>query len=192
MNRFPKSWLSSPQSSRLPVLIVTAAYQAASEYLREQILPLESHTAADEQTGALGDLEITLVGDDRVVTSYEMKTRRVAREDIDRALQKLQNAGVRVDNYIFITTDEVEESVASYAESLYRETGGIEFVILDCIGFLRHFLRLFHRLRLQFLDTYQALVLAEPESAVRQPLKEAFLALRRAAESSYSDELPTL
>jgi DNA adenine methylase len=60
---------------------------------------------------------------------------------------------------------------------------GVELVILDCIGFLRHFLHLFYRLRLQFLEAYQALLLAEPESAVRQPLKEAFLALRQAAES---------
>ena len=59
--------------------------------------------------------------------------------------------------------------------------------MLDCIGFLRHFLHLFHRLRLEFLESYQALLLAEPDSAVRQELKEVFLALRRAAESSLED-----
>jgi hypothetical protein len=32
-------------------------------------------------------------------------------------------------------------------------------------------------------DYKQELVLAEPESAISQPLKEAFLALREAAES---------
>jgi len=73
--------------------------------------------------------------------------------------------------------------VQDYAKSLYEKTGGIEFVILDCINFLRHFLHLFHRLRIQFLDEYQKLVLKEPESAVRQELKQAFLALRQAAES---------
>ncbi len=36
---------------------------------------------------------------------------------------------------------------------------------------------------MQFLEAYQELVLEEPESAVSQPLKEAFLALRQAAES---------
>jgi hypothetical protein len=66
---------------------------------------------------------------------------------------------------------------------LYDQTGGIEIVVLDCIGFLRHFLHLFHRLRMDFLDTYQELLLDEPDSAVSQPLKEAFLALRQAAES---------
>jgi hypothetical protein len=39
------------------------------------------------------------------------------------------------------------------------------------------------RLRINYLAAYQALVLAEPDSAVSQPLKEAFLALRQAAEA---------
>ncbi len=72
----------------------------------------------------------------------------------------------------------------AYAASLYEKTGGVEIVILDCIGFLRHFLRLFHRLRMEFLEEYQKLALNEPESAVSQPLKEAFLALRQAVESN--------
>ena len=42
---------------------------------------------------------------------------------------------------------------------------------------------MFHRLRKAFLEHYQALVLAEPNSAVSSALKEAFLALRQASES---------
>jgi hypothetical protein len=171
-------------ASRLPVLIVTAAYVAASEYLRERALPLESHNAADEQTGSLGDLEITLIGDDHVITSYEMKMRRITRDDIDRALQKIERMGRHIDNYIFITTEPIDPLMQEYAISLYEQTGGVEFVILDCISFLRHFLHLFHRLRGAYLEAYQELLLLEPESAVSQPLKEAFLAMRQAAEST--------
>ncbi|HXZ05551.1 MAG TPA: hypothetical protein VEH81_11995 [Ktedonobacteraceae bacterium] len=109
-----------------------------------------------------------------------MKTRRVTQNDIDRALQKIN---YKIDNYIFITTEDISEQVHDYAASIYERTGGIEVVILDCIGFLRHFLHLFHRLRMLFLEAYQELLLKEPESAVSQPLKEAFLALRQAAES---------
>ncbi len=171
-------------ASRLPVLVVAAAYLAAAKHLGERILPLKSHTAADEQTGAIGDLEITLLGDDNIITSYEMKMKRVTREDIDRSLQKITGfPGKRIDNYIFITTDVIDEQVKDYAASIYERSGGIEVVILDCISFLRHFLHLFYRLRMQFLNYYQELVLVEPESAVNQPLKEAFLALRQAAES---------
>jgi len=175
-------------ASRLPVLIVAAAYTAAEKRLGECARKLQAHTAADIATGALGDVEIMLVNDDKVVTSYEMKMRRVTREDIDHALNKINKSGLRVDNYIFITTDIIEPQVAEYAASLYEQGGGIEFVVLDCIGFLRHFLHLFHRLRQEFLDWYQEFVLAEPESAVRQELKEAFLALRQAAESSTTAE----
>lgn len=40
--------------------------------LKEHILPLTAHNAADEQTGALGDVQITLLGDDKVVTSCKL------------------------------------------------------------------------------------------------------------------------
>ncbi len=171
-------------ASRLPVLVVAAAYQAAQERLGERVLRLTAHNAADEQTGAVGDVQITLLGDDQVVTSYEMKNKAVSKADIDRALQKLAAQGQHVQNYIFITTEAVTEEVREYAASKYGDTGGIEIAILDCIGFLRHFLHLFHRLRREFLDRYQELLLKESDSAVSQPLKEAFLALRQAAESA--------
>ena len=58
-------------SSRLPVLIVAAAYEAAKAKLGERVLNLTAHNAADEQTGAVGDVQITLLNEDKVVTSYE-------------------------------------------------------------------------------------------------------------------------
>ncbi len=168
-------------SSRLPVLVVAAVYQAAALHLGERVLPLEAHNAADSQTGSLGDIQVALINEDKIATVYEMKTRRVERHDIDLAIQKLNR---RIDNYIFITTEEISEQVKDYATTIYARTGGIEFIVLDCVAFLRHFLHLFYRLRMEFLESYQELVLAENESAVRQPLKEAFLALRIAAESA--------
>jgi hypothetical protein len=175
--------LACKNTSRLPVLIVAAAYQSAHHHLGETVLPLHAHNAADEQTGALGDLEITLIGDNKVITCYEMKMKRVTRSDIERALQKIAGREERIDNYLFITTDAIEESVLEYARSIYASSGGIEVSFLDCLGFLRHFLHLFHRLRTDFLNAYQDLVLAESDSAVSQPLKEAFLALRQVAEA---------
>ena len=176
--------LKSPNSSRLPVLVVAAAYDAAKEFLGEKALPLERHNAADKQTGSLGDIQIALVGDDNIVTVYEMKAKRVTRNDIDIALQKMHH---KIDNYIIITTDEIDEQVKTYASSVYAKTGGVELAILDCIGFIRHFLHLFHRIRINYLEAYQRLLLEEPDSAVRQPLKELFLALRIAAETAYAN-----
>lgn len=134
--------LKSPNSSRLPVLVVAAAYEAAKEFLGEKALPLQGHNAADKQTHSLGDVQIALVGDDDVVTVYEMKAKKVTQIDIDIALQKVNR---RIDNYIIITTETIDEQVKRYASSIYARTGGIEFAILDCLEFIRHFLHLFHR-----------------------------------------------
>lgn len=175
--------LKSPHASRLPVLVVAAAYSAASEYLKEKPRPLHAHNAADSQTGSLGDIEITLIDDDSVITSYEMKTKRVTKLDIDLALRKIKENSQEIDNYIFITTDIISEDVSDYARGVHDRTG-VEVVVLDCLSFIRHFLHLFHRLRTAFLDEYQRLLISEPESAVRQELKQSFLALRLAAESS--------
>ena len=167
----------------MPVLVVAAAYQAVSGKLGERALPLKSHNAADEQTGALGDVEICLVNEDRIRTVYEMKMKRVMRNDIDDALAKIARSDPRIDNYLFVTTDLIDDDVRDYAAGLYEQTAGTEIAILDCLGFLRHFLHLFHRSRADFLNAYQSLVLTEPDSAVSAALKEAFLALRQAAES---------
>ncbi|MEM9423544.1 MAG: DNA methyltransferase [Spirochaetota bacterium] len=175
--------LACKNASRLPVLVVAAAYEAAGTRLAENVLPLNSHNAADLQTGSQGDLEICLLGDDAVVTAYEMKMKRVAQEDIDAAVTKVLRESKRIHNYLFVTTDAIDPSVAEYAATFYEKTDGTEIAILDCIGFLRHFLHLFHRVRFDYLNAYQALVLNEPDSAVSQTLKEAFLALRQAAES---------
>jgi len=176
--------LKCPDSSRLPVLVVAAAYHAAQECLKEKILPLTSHNAADLQTGALGDLEVTLINDDHIITSYEMKDQRITKDIIDRTIEKIAKTGKRIDNYIFIATEPVDKEIVEYAESLYEKTYGIEFAILDCMGFLEHFLYLFYRLRTPYINAYQELLLSEPESSVRQDLKEVFLTLRKAAESA--------
>lgn len=175
--------ISLPHTSRLPVLLITAAYRAAQSLLQEKVLDLQSHNAVDTKTGALGDVEITLINDAQVITVYEMKDKKITREDIEIALQKIVSINNTLDNYIFITTKEIDLEVKNYALSLYEETGGIEFALLDCIGFVRHYLHLFHRLRSNFLEEYQSLILSEPESSVSQPVKEAFLSMRQAMET---------
>ncbi len=183
--------LALPKSSRLPVLIVAAAYEAVREYLGERALPLQGHNAADSQTRALSDIQITLRDESNIVTVYEMKAKRVTCEDIEIALQKIASVAQAIDNYIFITTDRIDDEVKDFAATMHAKTG-VEFVILDCLGFLRHFLHLFYRVRMIFLESYQRMVLSEPDSAVNPTLKEAFLSLRLATETgiSQSSEVP--
>jgi SacI restriction endonuclease len=169
-------------SSRLPVLMIAAAYDSVGERFGETRKPLHAHTAADEQTGSFGDVEIVVVNDERICTAYEMKQKRVTVDDIDRAIQKMGNGSQRIDNYLFVTTDHIESVVEEYARVQFDKIGS-EVAIVDCLGFLRHFLHWFHRYRIVFLNAYQALLLAEPDSAVSVPLKSAFLSLRQAAEA---------
>ncbi len=180
--------MALPKSARLPVLVVAAAYEAAEKHLGEHHLPLQGHNAADKQTGALGDVEIVLKDDGDAVTVYEMKAKRVTREDIDIAVQKLATTSQEVDNYIFITTDMIDTEVQEYAATMHGRIG-IEFVLLNCVGFLRHFLHLFYRIRMRFLESYQALLMSEPDSAVNPTLKEAFLALRVATETGITQPI---
>jgi hypothetical protein len=178
-----KQHLACKNSSRLPVLIVAAAYRTAGSRLLENMLPLNAHNSADLQTGSLGDLEICLAGDDLIVTAYEMKMKRVTQTDVDIAVNKITNAPNKIHNYLFITTDVIDPHIAEYAKTFYETTDGTEIAILDCIGFLRHFLHLFHRIRVDYLNTYQEFVMNEPDSAISQTLKEAFLVLRQTAQS---------
>jgi len=175
--------LSCKNASRLPVLIVAAAYVTTGAKLSESMRSLNSHTAADLQTGALGDVEICLSGEDHVVTVYEMKMKQVTHDDIDVAVSKIARTSGKIHNYLFVTTDAIDPIVAGYAAAFYEKTNGTEIAILDCTGFLRHFLHLYHRNRMEYLDAYQKLLLNEPDSAVSQTLKEVFLTLRHNAES---------
>ncbi|HJU56117.1 MAG TPA: hypothetical protein VJ715_16150, partial [Pyrinomonadaceae bacterium] len=183
-----KQHMALPRSARLPVLIIAAAYQAAQEHLGERYLPLQGHTAADKQTGALGDVEIVLKDDGDVITVYEMKAKRVTLGDIEIGVRKIASTSKPIDNYIFITTETIEDEVKEYAASMHARIG-VEFVVLECIGFLRHFLHLFYRIRMQFLEAYQSLLMNEPDSAVNPSLKEAFLALRLATETGVAQPI---
>lgn len=169
-------------SSRLPVLIIAAAYQAVQDLTKEQCKPLYAHNAADSQTGALGDIEIMIEGEDLTVTCYEMKKKKVTADDIAVCKSKIISAKAKIDNYIIITTDKIDFEVINLAKTCYGEIG-VEIAVLDCIGFINHFLHFFHRHRTKFLNNYQELLLSEPDSSVSQPLKEAFLSLRRVAET---------
>jgi hypothetical protein len=175
--------LACKNASRLPVLVVAAAYEAAGNKLSEYLLPLNSHNAADFQTGSLGDVEICLLGDNYVVTAYEMKMKRITKEDIDSAVTKISRASNKIHNYLFVTTEPTDTILVEYASKFYEKLDGTEIAILDCINFLRHFLHMFHRIRSDYINFYQSLVLREPDSSVSQTLKEAFLALRQVAES---------
>ncbi len=103
--------LDCKHAERLPGLAVIAAFKVAKTRLGERALNLTAHNAADEQTGVVGNIHITVLGDDKVVTECEMKSKAVQRGDIDRALQKIIAQRKHVQNYIFISTEPVADDI---------------------------------------------------------------------------------
>lgn len=184
-----KQHLSCPHSSRLPVLIISAAYHTAQDLINKQANALHSHTAADRSTGSVGDIEIVQLITKEIVIVYEVKSRKITSEDINLAVQKLNDLPYshQISQYVFITIEPAEEFLHKVAADLYKKTG-VEFMILDCLEFVKHFLHLFYERRISFLNEYQRLVLEEPESAVSHELKLAFLALRLALTTAASQE----
>lgn len=93
-------------ASRLPVLALTAMYEVLLEeldrYKGKKLNPLESHSAADSQTGAVGDIEI-VNPDGTVFEGVEVKHNIVISEAImDSVKQKI--SGNRIDRYYVLTT----------------------------------------------------------------------------------------
>lgn len=88
--------LKCKNASRLPVLMVSSAYLSVCDKIGETILPLKSHNAADKQTGSLGDVEVTLINDKNIITTYEMKDKKVTKTDINNALNKISNLKIKL------------------------------------------------------------------------------------------------
>jgi hypothetical protein len=169
-------------ASRLPVLAIVALYQILQALLPERVATIHPHQAADQQTETLGDIEIYLRETEQITAVYEVKFKVVMMVDVQQALHKLAHHPMPIQRYLFVTTKPIEIEIERYCASMYRKVG-VEFAVFDCLSFVRTILYLFHPLRVAFLERYQALVLSEPDSGVTQPVKEAFLALRQAAES---------
>lgn len=169
--------MKKPRSSRLPVLVIAAAYDTAKESLGKHYTRLLPHTAADKPTDALGDLEIELSAHERTYIVYEVKDRVITQSDIQNALLKLSERTELPAEYAFVSTKPIPPTVYDYIQSINRQQLAVEIQAYDCLQFLKHFLHLFHEKRMQFLDRYKELVLSEPASAVAQSLKEKLLEL---------------
>ena len=105
-------------SSRLPVLVLEAAYVAVEEKLGQRTRPMKAYSLADTLLG----IEVSLVNDEGIRTVYEMKMKCVTRNDIDDALTKVARSDPRIDNYLFVTTDPIDDDVREYAVGLYEQT----------------------------------------------------------------------
>ncbi len=81
------------------------------------MLPLNSHNAAGLQTGYTA---ICFVGENSVITTYEMKMKCVTQDDIGAAVAKITRAPTRIHNCLFVTTDAINPMVTEYIATFYE------------------------------------------------------------------------
>lgn len=84
------------------------------------MLPLNSHNAAGLQTSSLGDTAICFVGENPVITTYEMKMKCVTQDDIGAAVAKITRTPIRIHNRLFVTTDAINPMVTEYIATFYE------------------------------------------------------------------------
>ena len=137
----------SKGASRLPVLALYAIYSVLlnelSRYKGKKLKELEAHSAADAQTGAIGDIEIVNVADGTAFEAVEVKHGQiVTKAMVDSAKQKIK--GRQVDRYYILTTHqqhEPSEEVMSEVENVKRLLG-CQMIVNGVIPTIKYYLRL--------------------------------------------------
>ncbi len=146
-NHFFHEYKASKGASRLPVLALYAVYSVlidqVDRYNGMILKPLEAHSAADSQTGAIGDIEISNEDNGEVFEAVEVK------HDISISDRIIQDAAKKimdksVDRYYILTThqncepdDELNKSI-SKIKAMYN----CQLIANGLIPSLKYYLRL--------------------------------------------------
>lgn len=143
---FFHKYKDSKGGSRLPVLALYSIYTVLLEELGrfdgKKLKPLESHSAADSQTGAVGDIEI-VNHDGTVFEAIEVKYELViTKAMVDSAKQKIR--GSQVDRYYILTTHtqhEPSKEVLDEVENV-KKLLGCQMIVNGVIPSIKYYLRL--------------------------------------------------
>jgi DNA (cytosine-5)-methyltransferase 1 len=134
-------------ASRLPVLALYAIYSVLTEQLARfngmELKPLEEHSAADSQTGALGDIEVIDTGTREVFEAIEVKHGMPITEAVIRtAMSKIMDK--RIDRYYVLTTHVPCELAPELMPLLTktRDLYGCQLIANGVIPSLRYYLRM--------------------------------------------------
>lgn len=109
---FFHTYKASKGASRLPVLALYAVYTVLMNQLERyqgmELKPLEEHSAADSQTGAVGDIEVVYSNTKEVFEAVEVKHNIPLSDGIIRAAaRKIMDKNV--DRYYILTTHPICE-----------------------------------------------------------------------------------
>jgi len=136
----------SKGGSRLPVLALHSIYQVLmkelNRYSGKTLKKLEPHSAADSQTGSIGDIEIANA-DGSIFEAIEVKHQiPLSKELIDIAKQKIR--GSQVDRYYILTTHQLhdpDEDVIKEVENV-KKLLGCQMIVNGVIPSIKYYLRL--------------------------------------------------
>lgn len=136
----------SKGASRLPVLALYAIYTVlldeTSRFKGKHLKPLEAHSAADAQTGAIGDIEVV---DDEGNSFEAVEVKHglpITTAMVDSAKQKIR--GSQVDRYYILTTHaqhEPSEAVLKEVENV-KKLLGCQLIVNGVIPSIKYYLRI--------------------------------------------------
>lgn len=138
---------ASKGASRLPVLAIYAIYSVMIEQLKRfngmSLKPLEAHSAADKQTGAVGDIEVIFDDTKEVFEAIEVKHNiPLSAGIIGEAGKKIQSKSVN--RYYVLTTssncdpDEASMALISKIQALYN----CQLIANGVVPTIKYYLRL--------------------------------------------------
>lgn len=140
------NYKASKGASRLPVLALYALYEIMmpqlARYDQMELRPLQSHSAADSQTGAIGDIEVYDSRTDTIFEAIEVKHGIGLNEAIiQSAARKIMDKSV--DRYYILTTHENCEPTGELVEliSTIRELHHCQLIANGLISSIKYYLR---------------------------------------------------
>ncbi len=153
---------ASKGASRLPVLALYAVYNVLIEQLDRyngmQLKRLEAHSAADSQTGAIGDIEVVISDTGEVYEAVEVKHDiPISEIIIQDAVRKIMDKSV--DRYYILTThkncepdDEITKKISNI-----KDMYNCQLIVNGLIPSLKYYLRLLSDPSLVFLKYVELL-----------------------------------
>lgn len=144
---FFHKYSASKGASRLPVLALYAIYSILIDQLERykgmKLKPLEAHSAADAQTGAVGDIEIVRENNEEVFEAVEVKhdipiNNRIVQDAAKKIMDK------SVDRYYILTTHQNCEPDRELNESISKIKAmyNCQLIANGVIPSLKYYLRL--------------------------------------------------
>lgn len=138
----------SKGASRLPVLAVYAVYKVMMEqvirYNGKVLLPLKSHSAADERTKAAGDIEVAGSGNS-IYEALEIKhSIPISKLLIDECGRKIEAMVVKPERYYLLTTHSNCRPDSKMSDELksIAENTGCQIVVNGVLPTMQYYLRL--------------------------------------------------